>query len=576
MKKATYTPIDITSGYRTIQNGSKFNHLFPKVDFVDEVLIEDGEVDDTVDLMMKVVGTYLNDTKELSKVLKQKSDAKTCEAIWNFIYTYIQYKLDKKGLEQLRRPARAWAERETGVDCDCMSIFTSSILTNLNIPHSFRITRYSEMHWQHVYVVAHLSSGDYIIDGVISKPNYEKPYTEKIDFPMNLNGIKVAVLHGTESNDHYNAVFAPELSGLGNPSNSELDNLYQHLITTRNAVAQNPAIIATVDDPKAFLKMLDYAIQYWYTDKRDEALAVLAKNEEALNLRNGYSINGFEEDELEGLGELGSLKSFFTKVKKTVQKVGDKIGQGAKAVAKGVIRFNPVSIAARNGFLLALKLDVQKMASKLKWGYATKEQAAKKNISEAQWNKSKDALAKVERLFSDKLQGKRDALKNAILKGRAGNLNGIVEEMDFAGLGEPVTMAAAIASATPIIVATVDILKKSGLVGANENIDPNAIASEISKNPEILNNLSEEQNNSSDNSTKETSAIDKLINLAKNNPIPTAIGVGVVGFGAYKLFSKEKQKSSGSLAGMKYRPKKKSLTKKNLSGKQKIKSISLT
>jgi hypothetical protein len=393
---------------------------------------------------------------------------------------------------------------------------------------------------------------------------------------MNLNGIKVAVLHGTESNDHYNAVFAPELSGLGNPANSELDNLYQHLITTRNAVAQNPTIIATVDDPKAFLKMLDYAIQYWYTDKRDEALAVLAKNEEALNLRNGYTINGFDEDDLEGLGELGSLKSFFTKVKKTVQKVGDKIGQGAKAVVKGVIRFNPVSIAARNGFLLALKLDVQKMASKLKWGYATKEQAAKKNISEAQWNKSKDALAKVERLFADKLQGKRDALKNAILKGRAGNLNGIVEEADFAGLGEPVTMAAAIASATPIIVATVDILKKSGLVGANENIDPNAIASEISKNPEILNNLSEEQNNSSDNSTKETSAFGKLINLAKNNPIPTAIGVGVVGFGAYKLFSKEKSKSSGSLAGVKYKPKKKSLTKKNLPGKQKIKSISLT
>jgi hypothetical protein len=245
-------------------------------------------------------------------------------------------------------------------------------------------------------------------------------------------------------------------------------------------------------------------------------------------------------------------------------------------VVKGVIRFNPVSIAARNGFLLALKLDVQKMASKLKWGYATKEQAAKKNISEAQWNKSKDALSKVERLFADKLQGKREALKNAILKGRAGNLNGIVEEMYFAGLGEPVTMAVAIASATPIIVATVDILKKSGLVGANENIDPNAIASEISKNPEILNNLSEEQNNSSDNSTKETSAIDKLINLAKNNPFPTVIGVGVVGFGAYKLFSKEKPKSSGSLAGVKYKPKKKSLAKTNMPGKQKIKSISLT
>ena len=576
MRNANYTPSAITNGYRTIKNGSKFNPLFPKVNFVDEVLIEDGEVEDTVELMKKVVGTYIEDTKELAKQLKQKTEDKTCEAIWNFIYTYIQYKLDKKGLEQLRRPARSWADRQTGVDCDCMSIFTSSVLSNLNIPHSFRITRYSEMHWQHVYVVVHLSTGDYIIDGVISKANYEKPYTEKIDYPMNLNGIKVAVLHGTESNDHYNAVFAPELSGLGSNTNSELDNLYQHLITTRNAIAQNPSIIATVDDPNAFLKMLDYAIAYWYTDKRDEALAVLAKNEEALNLRNGYSINGLDEDELEGLGELGSLKSFFTKVKKTVQKVGDKIGQGAKAVVKGVIRFNPVSIAARNGFLLALKLDVQKMASKLKWGYANKEQAAKKGISEAQWNKSKDALAKVERLFADKLQGKREALKNAMLKGRAGNLNGIVEEMDFAGLGEPVTMAAAITSATPIIVATVDILKKSGLVGANENIDPNAIAAEISKNPEILNTSSESQESSS--SAEETGALSKLINLAKNNPIPTAIGASILGFGAYKLFSKAKPKSNSnsSLAGIKYKSNKKSQKRITATGKQKIKSISLT
>ena len=141
MRNANYTPSTITSGYRTIKNGSKFNPLFPKVNFVDEVLIEDGEVDDTVELMKKVVVSYLDDTKELAKQLKQKTEIKTCEAIWNFIYTYIQYKLDKKGLEQLRRPARSWVEREIGVDCDCMSIFTSSILSNIKIPHSFRITR---------------------------------------------------------------------------------------------------------------------------------------------------------------------------------------------------------------------------------------------------------------------------------------------------------------------------------------------------------------------------------------------------------------------------------------------------
>lgn len=37
------------------------------------------------------------------------------------------------GGEHLRRPARSWQERSAGVDCDCMSIFASSVLTNLKL-----------------------------------------------------------------------------------------------------------------------------------------------------------------------------------------------------------------------------------------------------------------------------------------------------------------------------------------------------------------------------------------------------------------------------------------------------------
>ena len=110
----------------------------------------------------------------------------------------------------------------------------------------------------------------------------------------------------------------------------------------------------------------------------------------------------------------------------------------------------------------------------------------------------------------------------------------------------------------------------------NENIVPNAIAAEISKNPEILDTLTDEQDAKSSDNSNEVSMIDKLINLAKNNPIPTAIGIGVVGFGAYKLFSGGKPKNKGSLAGVNYKPKKKSLNRNTSQGKQKIKSISLT
>ena len=253
----------VTSGYRAIKDGSRYNSYFPPPDERDRVIIKDGEVTDTVELMEKVVWKYLDDTKRIAPLLMRPSTHETCQAIWEFIHNFIQYKLDQRGLEQLRRPARSWAERATGVDCDCMSIFTSSILTNLKIPHSFRITKYSQDSWQHVYVIVPIAGANNycVIDAVVSEFNYEKKYTDKMDYNMNLKGINVAVLSGVSGNDHYEAVMATSLSGIGlgaTTNQSDLDKLYQNLVATRNAVAQNPSLVSTVDDPQALIKMLDY------------------------------------------------------------------------------------------------------------------------------------------------------------------------------------------------------------------------------------------------------------------------------------------------------------------------------
>jgi len=576
----TYHPETIVSGKRTIRDGSRFNPYFPPPDERDRVIIQDGEVTDTVELMEKVVWKYLDDTKRIAPLLRRSTTEATCQAIWEFVYGYIQYKLDKRGLEQLRRPARSWAERNTGVYCDCMSIFVSSILTNLKIPHSFRITRYSADHWQHVYVIVPDQRGGYInIDAVVSPYGYEKPFTDKMDYTMSLNGINVAVLSGLNS-DLDTVVMGAGLSGsdLGaTTAKQDLDSIYRHLVATRKSIAENPKMVSSIDDPQALIKMLDYAIQYFYTDKRDEALAVLEKNEEQLNFRNGFSGLGddvFDQDEyaLNGPGK----KGFFKGIKNAVQKVG----KGLKEVGKAVVRFNPVSIAARGGFLVAMKTNLGKMAAKLKWGYATKEQAAAKGISEAQWNKSKEALAKVERLFADKLQGKRDALRNAILKGKAGNLDGIIEE-DFQGLGEPVT-AATLAAATPIIVAAIKILKDSGLLNKNENVNPEDLAKEMANDPSAAEALQKAGSESGTESGGDASAQKSastgtedaaatgsggvVMEFIKKNPVPAVIGGGLLAFGIYKMVSKPKK--STSLSGYSHRKKNHSKKKHSKGNKQ--------
>ena len=613
MKSLSHIPMKtVTSGYRSIKDGSRFNAYFPPPDERDRVIINDGEVTDTVELMEKVVWKYLDDTKRIAPLLQRSSTIETCQAIWEFVYQFIQYKLDKRGLEQLRRPARSWAERSTGVDCDCMSIFVSSILTNLQIPHSFRITKYSADSWQHVYVIVplHDSRKYCVVDGVLSEFNYEKTYTDKMDYTMNLKGINVAVLSGVPGNDLHDAVMATSLTGYGLGATSpqeDLDKLYQNLVATRNAVAQNPGLVSSVDDPKALLKMLDYAIQYWYTDKRNEALEVLAKNEAQLNLRNGVNtINGVDLDPddlaLSGI----SIKKFFSSVKNTVKTVGQKVGDAAKVAIKAIVKFNPLTIAARAGFLLAMKLNMGKMASKLKWAYATQQQAAAKGVDAATWQKSKNALAKIENLFADKLQGKRSALQNAVLRGKAGNLNGFVEDDMLGQLGDPAS-ASVIAAATPVIIAAIKIIKESGLFAKNENVDVNNLKSEAMSDPTAAAAVAEiqasenagansdpQQNRSlittsdsgsavatTDPSTTPTSTGGGIMNFIKKNPVPAVIGGGLLAFGIYQLVKPKKATSLSGYGTRRRKPatttraKKPTSTRSTAANKTTVKSVKL-
>lgn len=607
---------DISSGFRPIMEGSQFDRYFAMPDDQDRIIIEDGEVEETVDLMKKVVWKYLDDTKRIAEYLNAQTTRETCENTWNFLYHHIQYKLDKKGLEQLRRPNRSWAERRTGIDCDCFSIFISSILTNLKIPHSFRITKYNKDVFQHVYVIVPEPGTPkyFTIDCVLSQFNYEKPFTAKKDFSMSLQGINVAVLSGAEEYNVLDLVSGlDDLELLGDDNDPRrLETIYEHLVKTRNMIAEKPHLVSQVDYPPAFLKMLDYAIENWNTPNRDKALAILARNEDALNRLNGFDgeedsdLDGLDDDfsdldglsgaeieqELNGKKRPAKKKGFFKKIGQAVKKVGKAAGQVAKKVGKAIVRFNPLTISARTGFLLAMKLNLKKMASKIKWGYATKEQAAAKGISAQEWDKQKKALTKVEKLFVDKLQGKKSSLRNAVLKGKAKGLSGLDEETEISGLG--VVAVATLAAAVPVITAALKILQDSGVMSKQEaeNIEAEVTAktSEAEKlvnDPDIVNSGTEtaSASSSSGESSSGSSSGSKasggsgdnnsgggIIGFVKKQPL-LAIGGAALGiWGLTKLFggNKNSGKSLGGTPGRKRKP-----VKKKKKGKGKISSITL-
>lgn len=185
----------VASGKRTIAAGNEYDKYFDLCEVDDqETERGDGDVFLTLRIMASIVRNTLNQTKELAeKEFKGYSRTETARRIWNFLYKHVQYKKDNPLREQLRRPARTWTDRRTGVDCDCYTIFISSILTNLRIPHAFRMAKY-DGDWQHVYVVVPKTgnsigkdrSSYLVIDPVVNQFNYETPPSDKHNHSMKI------------------------------------------------------------------------------------------------------------------------------------------------------------------------------------------------------------------------------------------------------------------------------------------------------------------------------------------------------------------------------------------------------
>ncbi|GJM64976.1 transglutaminase-like domain-containing protein [Persicobacter diffluens] len=223
----------VAGGKRRIRSGREYNQYFPKPERTNPLLTHSGDSFDTLKFMAQIISQTLGDTRQIARVLKGKNDYETAKNIWNFIYHHIQYTPDARHEEQLRRPARSWADRAEGVDCDCYAIMASSILHNLGIAHKLRKTAYSGREaYQHVYVIVPNKDGSMpkphaTIDPVLNQFDQEKPFSKNYDKNMlpirYLNG-----LNGTEplpfeaTADPVQLYFSEEIQGIYGPEDEML------------------------------------------------------------------------------------------------------------------------------------------------------------------------------------------------------------------------------------------------------------------------------------------------------------------------------------------------------------------
>lgn len=426
---------------RHIRPGTEFDHLFPSAMAGTETIVRDAGLSDTVAFIPKVVADTLYQTKGVARTLKGGNTYDTCWNIWHFVYNHIAYRKDKDGYEQIRSPARTWADRKAGVDCDCYSTFISSILTNLGIPHQLRITKYSKPYFQHIYpVVPH--GGRYItLDCVTDKFDHEVPYSAKKDINMELQ-----YLNGWD--------------GL-----NDLDERGSDYVFDGNDMGE---------------------LGLFGRRRRKKAEAAAAAQPLDPNVVPPS-----------GVKKKRGLKKLFSKVNK----------------------INPLTVLLRNGVLAAMKLNLFKIAARLRWTYLSPNAAKAKGIDPEKFKKLVAVRQKLENTF-DGAGGKIDNLRKAILKGKGNkdkavavfglgflpedeaigymdintplaellgpdiyyseNVDGMEGFQGFGALGEPIS-AATIAAATAVLTAISKLLKGIGNIfgkgqQGSEDFDENAIA----------------------------------------------------------------------------------------------------
>ncbi len=169
-----------------IQSLVPYRHLFPPCPSIDHTVKKGASVSDTVKFIPAIVR---RDSWHVRKYVDQELRGLTiyeaCKKLWEFIYYHIPYKKDERGAEQVRSGRRLISDG-TG-DCDCYTTFIDKCLYELKIPFINRITKYSSSSFQHIYPIVPIGSGRYIVmDCVVDNFNYEQPYTEKEDYPMDL------------------------------------------------------------------------------------------------------------------------------------------------------------------------------------------------------------------------------------------------------------------------------------------------------------------------------------------------------------------------------------------------------
>ena len=110
-------------------------------------------LNDTKKLISDTCKKYYKDCAKIAAHLKADTKLQTAFNLWHWLHNNIKYEYDRDGREEIRTPLRTWADRERGVDCDCLSVFAWCVLRCLGYNPAFELAAFrNRPQFSHIYL----------------------------------------------------------------------------------------------------------------------------------------------------------------------------------------------------------------------------------------------------------------------------------------------------------------------------------------------------------------------------------------------------------------------------------------
>ena len=272
---------------------------------------------------------YYPQVVKLAEHLKADTELQSAFNVWHWLHTNIKYNYDAEGKEEIRTPARVWADRFFGVDCDCLAVFTACLFIGMGYKPAFEIVGFGNKNqYSHIYVNLNGAAVDRVLPVFLQRPSL-------ITKTMIMQ-IPVYKLSGVDGLNGCELGAVAKLQGL---YSSTLSKIYTHTATPEEqlnfrklkvllslqGVDPNGYRLATMIMPH--VAAIDEHGAYYFENPELATAAAQYDNElHNLELQNASpeQLNGF-------------FKKVWKGVKKAAKSVGSGVAKAAKATVNSVV-----------------------------------------------------------------------------------------------------------------------------------------------------------------------------------------------------------------------------------------------